>query len=119
MNQPAENDWSQQVKSVLDSPNAILNLIKVAIVWKLIGLVLGILFNFGMFIIFVVIYYTVLWLFPYWQPAYSIVYRIVGNKNISPTLKPIQLKWWQLISPTLRIGFLAYLLFLGIKLLIK
>lgn len=119
MNQPTDNAWSLQVKSVLQSPYALLKLVGVAIVWKLLGLILGLIFNIGIFIIFVVIYYAILWLFPYWQPAFTIVHRIVGDDNISLTLEPFQLKWYQFISPFIRLAFLAYLFYIGITLLIK
>jgi hypothetical protein len=119
MTQFAESDKSNQVKSVLRSPNAIIKLIGVALIWKMTGLTLAFAFNFGIFIIFIVIFYTILWLFPYWQPAYSIVYRIVGNNDISPTLEPLHMKWWQYISPGIRFVFLAYLLYIGINLLLK
>ena len=89
--------------------------------WKFLGFLFGFLFNFGIFILFVAVFFGILWLVPYWQPAYSIIYRIVGDKSISPVLEPYQLKlkWWQYISVGIKLAFIAYILYVGFKLILK
>ena len=119
--QTTENKRANQVKSLILSPNAILKLIGIAIIWEIIGLILGFAFNFGIFIIFVAIFFATLWLFPYWQPAYSVIYRIVGNNNISPNLEQdyFSFKWWRFVSLGIRLVFLLYILFIGIKMILQ
>jgi hypothetical protein len=113
--QTNEEQWASQVKSVISSPNALLKLVGVSVLWQIIGFGLAFI-NFGIFLVFIVVFFGVLWLFPYWQPAYSIIYHIAGNKNISPILENHKLKWWQFISLGIRLLFLALLLYYSIKL---
>jgi hypothetical protein len=96
-----------------------LKLIGASLLWQIMGLALGFAFNIGIFIIFVAVFFGILWLCPYWQPAYSIIYRIIGNKSISPLLGIGKLKWWQYISPGIKILFLVYILYVAIKLLFQ
>jgi hypothetical protein len=115
-----ENDkWASQIQSLIFTPTAILKLIGASLLWQLIGVALGFAFNIGITIIFIVICLGILWLFPYWQPAYSIIYQIVGNKSISPFLESHKLKWWQYLSPGLKLLFLASVLYIAVKLILR
>ena len=119
--QITEDKPADQVKSLMLSPNAILKLVGIGLIWEAIGLILGFAFNFGIFFIFIVIFFATLWLFPYWQPAYFLFYRIIGNNNISPNLEYSQFifKWRRLISPGIRLVFLLYILYIGIKMILQ
>ncbi len=119
--QTTEDKRENQVRSLLLSPNAILKLIGAFIIWKIVGLILGFALNIGIFVIFVVIFFATLWLSPYWQPAYSVIYRIIGNNNISPNLEQGHFSFysWRSILFGIRFAFLAYILYLGIKMILQ
>ncbi len=119
--QTTEDKRANQVKSLLLSPYAILKLIGFALIWQTIGLSLAFVFNFGIFIIFIAFFFAVLWLFPYWQPAYSIIYRIIGNNNIPPNLEKYQFRseWWHFIPLGIKLAFLLYIFYIGIKIWIQ
>jgi hypothetical protein len=113
--------WVYQLQSLLFKPNAILKVVTAAIGWQLLGLLLGLLFNIGISVIFVAVFFGVLWLAPYWQPAYWVIYQIIGDKTVSPTLEinHSKLRWWQYISLSIKLAFLAYILYIGLKLFFK
>jgi hypothetical protein len=86
----------------------------------IIGITLGILFkNAGIMIIFVVLFLGIMWLAPYWQPAYSIVHKIMGNREILPTLPKYQWKWWHYIPILIKVILLLAVLRFGLQLLFQ
>ena len=113
------DQWVKQTSQILLNPIAILRLLGAAMLWQTIGLILAFIFNFGIFIVFIVLFFAILWLFPYWQLAYTIIYRISGNKEVSPYLESHILNWWNYISLVIRIAFLSYLFYFGLKLLFQ
>src|SRR5258706_9093988 len=79
--------------------------------WIITGLALGIIFNNGgILMIFVAIGFGFLWFAPYWQPAYNLAQKIMGNKNIPSKLPKAQYKWWEYIIHYLILGIKLYLL---------
>ena len=108
-----------QLKMLFITPNALLRLMGATIIWKILGLVLGFVFNMAIFVLFVTIFFIIGWLGPYWQPAYSVLYWIVGNKSISPKLAPVRLGLWQFISIAIRLIFLAIMLFAAFKIAVQ
>jgi hypothetical protein len=86
----------------------------------LVGITLGMtLHNAGIIVLFVVVFHAIIWLAPYWQPAYAIVRKIMGNPNIPSQLPIHQRKWWLYIPIAVRIFILLIALRLGIQLLAK
>jgi hypothetical protein len=117
-----ENKSSQtnQITSLFFNLRTILLLIVVGLVLEIGGVLLDLLFhNAGISIIFTSLWFALIWLWPYWQPAYTIMYMIAGNKDISPILQKHQFKWWHYISPSIKVIFLIYLFYIGLKLVLK
>jgi hypothetical protein len=86
----------------------------------IVGLLLGLAFkNAGIIVIFMVLFWAVLWLAPYWQPAYALVYKAMGNKNIPAELPKHRWKWWHYIPIALKVIILLAVLRLGIQLLFQ
>jgi hypothetical protein len=84
----------------------------------IVGMGLGLVFkNVGIIVIFMVLFWGILWLAPYWQPAYRIVYKVMGNANIPPALPQRQWKWWQYIPIAIKVMILFVLLRLSFQLL--
>jgi hypothetical protein len=83
-----------------------------------VGIGLGLVFkNAGIIVIFLVLFWGILWLAPYWQPTYSIVHKIMGNANIPSVLPQRQWKWWQYILIVIKVTILLALLRLSFQLL--
>lgn len=83
-----------------------------------VGIGLGLAFkNAGIIVIFLILFWGILWLAPYWQPTYSIVHKIMGNANIPPVLPQRQWKWWQYIPIVIKVTILLVLLRLSFQLL--
>jgi len=106
--------WQSQVFSIF-KPLTILRIVIAFLVFPMIGFMLGEAF----ILIFVVSSFAVLWLFPYWQPAYILIYKISGLKDVSPILAKPYLLWWRYITLGLRLVFVAYVVFYGIKILFE
>ena len=86
----------------------------------IVGIALGMMFhNVGIIIIFVVLFHGILWLAPYWQPAYTIVHKIMGNRDIPSTLPKYQRKWWHYIPIAIKVIILLAILRLGVQLLFQ
>ena len=85
-----------------------------------VGITLGVaLRNAGIIMIFVVTFLGTLWLAPYWQPAYSIVHKTMGNPNIPSILPKYQRKWGFYTLIAIKVILLLATLGLGIQLLFK
>ena len=75
---------------------------------QMIGIALTVaLGNAGYSIIFIAISFSIIWFAPYWQPAYFLIYKMMGNKNLPSELPKAQRKGW---------SFLIYYAILGFKL---
>ncbi len=84
------------------------------------GLALGMIFhNFGITIIFITLFYGIIWLAPYWQPAYAVVHKVMGNQNIPPALPNYQRKWWHYIPIVIKVALLLMALKIGIQSLLQ
>src|SRR5574341_1324169 len=73
------------------------------VIWQ--GMGIGLFFlsgNVGYMLICIAIYFTFPTLTACWQPAYSLLRKILGNKNLSPKLTPYKRKWWR--SEERRVG---------------
>jgi hypothetical protein len=114
-----ETKWARQIKSLFISPHAILKLTIVSILWFAAGVALGLYYNIGFLALSIFVFLFFMWFFPFLQPIFSIVYFIVGNKNISPRLESVRLTRVYTISLGVRVVFLVYLVYVGIKLLLK
>ena len=85
-----------------------------------IGIILGVVFkNAGIIIIFFVLFLGIIWLAPYWQPAYTTVHKTMGNQVIPPTLPQRRWKWWHYIPIAIKIIMLLAALRIGIQLLFQ
>jgi hypothetical protein len=73
----------------------------------------------GIGVISIAIYFTILWLFPYWQPAYTLMYLISGNKDVSPILERHDLKTYHYINLGIKIIFLLFLFYSGIRIILE
>ena len=111
--------WIHQIRSLIFSPRAMWRLIGASLILHFIGLIFGVIFNIGIFIIIVTIFFGILWFYPYWQPAYSTIYWIVGDKNLPSLLEPHTLKWWDYLLLVIKIAVLAYILYIGLNLVFK
>lgn len=59
------------------------------------GLILSIVFkNPGFVMLAIAIQFSILWLAPYWQPAWIVLRKISGNENIPARLPKFQGEWW-------------------------
>ena len=86
----------------------------------IVGLALGMAFhNAGIIIIFIVLSHGILWFAPYWQPAYTIVHKIMGNQDLPSILPNSQKKWWYYIPIVIKIIILLAVLRLGLQLLFQ
>lgn len=84
----------------------------------LLGLAAGMLFhNIGITVIFIVLLWGIMWFAPYWQPAYAIVHKVMGNKDIPPTLPKHHWKWWHYIPIVVKAAILLAALKFGLQLL--
>jgi hypothetical protein len=84
------------------------------------GLAFGIAFkNAGVIIIFTVFLWGILWLAPYWQPAYSLVHRAMGNKDIPATLPKYRRRWWHYIPIVIKVAILLAALRIGLQVLFQ
>src|SRR5689334_17943950 len=91
------NEWSKQASANF-TEKEFLRYGCALIAILIIGIALGMVFhNAGIIIIFVVAFHGIIWLAPYWQPAYGIVHKIMGNPNIPSALPKSQRKWWHYI----------------------
>jgi hypothetical protein len=89
-------------------------------IWLAIGIGLTIWSgNVGYALICMAIFFTFPTLTAYWQPAYSLLRRIFGNKDIPPKLMLHKRKWWSYIPLAIRLTISTAILFKGIELLIK
>ncbi len=114
-----EEKWKLQIRSLVLSPHAILKSSLLAALWLVVGFALGIYYNYGIAVIFIIVALTVLWFFPFWQPVYSLVYWIVGNKKISPRLETFQWTRVYAVSLSVRAVFLAFLVYVAVRMLTK
>ena len=106
--------WQSQVFSIF-KPLAILRIVVAFLAFHMVGFILGQTF----IIIFIISSFALLWLFPYWQPAYTLIYKISGIKDASPILARPHLPWWRYISLGLRLAFVVYVSIYGIKILFE
>ena len=106
--------WQSQVFSIF-KPLAILRIVVAFLVLHAIGFILGQAF----IIILIVSSFALLWLFPYWQPAYNLIHKISGARDVSPILTKRHLRWWKYISLGLRLAFVVYAVLYGIKILFE
>jgi len=109
------NEWKDQAFKLLFTPATLLRLTGIIMLTHIIAFAFGI----GIFIIIVGLTYGTFWLFPYWQPAHSVIFWISGNKNVSPHLIKPQLPWLKYISLGLRLAFVIYLVYFGLKMIIE
>ena len=111
--------WINQIRSLILLPRAMWRLIGLSLLLHIIGIVLGAIFNIGILVIVITAFFGLIWFFPYWQPAYSVIYWIAGNKSVSPLLESRTLKWWHYVSLMLKLAFLVCVLYFGLTLLFK
>jgi hypothetical protein len=117
--QSQELKWKEQIHTIVTTPHAILKSTILIVLWLAIGVALGLYFNFGITVIFIALFLFLLWFFPFWQPAFSLVYFITGNKNVSPRLVRYKISQTYVISLSVRGIFLAYLVYIAINMLMK
>jgi hypothetical protein len=85
----------------------------------IVGMSLGLVFkNTGIIVVFLLLFWGILWLAPYWQPAYSIVHKVMGNANIPSALPQRHWQWWQYIPIAIKVTILLVLLRLSFQLLL-
>ncbi len=114
-----QQEWGKQLLSNLRL-RELLRLTGVLLAVQFTGIALGlVLKNFGIALIFIGVTFGILWLFPYWQPAYAIIYKIMGNQSISPVLPTYQRKWWSYISIAMKVLMVLAVLGIGLKLLFQ
>jgi len=75
--------------------------------------------NIGYLLICMAIYFIFPTLIGYWQPAYSLLRKILGNENMPPKIIPYKRKWWGFIPLAIRLVISVALFFKGIELLIR
>ena len=117
--QSQEIKWKEQINALVTARHTILKSTILVIFWLAIGFALGIFFNYGITVIFISLFLFILWFFPFWQPAFSLVYFIVGNKNISPKLIRNKISQTYVVSLSVRGVFLTYLVYVAIRMLTK
>jgi hypothetical protein len=87
------------------------------------GVALGFAFNnAGIMIIFTTLFFGITWFAPFWQPAYTIVHKIMGNRELPstlPTLPKSQRKWWYYIPIAIQVIILLAILRFGLQLLFQ
>ncbi len=86
----------------------------------LVGLALSmILHNSGISIIFIGLFFGILWLAPYWPPAYALVRKVMGNPNLPPALPAGHRKWWDYIPMVIKLALVLVVLDMGIQSLLQ
>jgi hypothetical protein len=108
--------WIEQIKTVTKSQRMRLIL---GLWFFLISTPLTIFFGVGVGIISIAIYFTILWLFPFWQPAFTIIYLISGNKDTSSIIEEHHLKIYHYFNLGIKIIFLLFLFYSGIRIIIE
>ena len=106
-------EWKDQVLKLLFTPLTLLRLVGNIMIIHIIAFIFGI----GIFVIILSLTLSLLWFFPYWQPAYSVMYKICGNKNVSPILLKPKFPKWKYISISLRLAVVIYLIYVGLSML--
>ena len=106
--------WRKQIKQVFFHPKGILRLTGAIILVQLTSLILG----FHIFVITMGLIFGLLWIFPYWQFAYSIIHKI-SKASISPSLVKPDFPWWNYMALVVRLSFAAYLIYFGISSILK
>ncbi|MBI5354155.1 MAG: hypothetical protein HZB50_16045 [Chloroflexi bacterium] len=115
MKETENEKWIEQFQNVIAKPKTILILGLYFFLITPITIFAGT----GVGIIMFATFFSILWLFPYWQPAFKIT-RLIGNKNrVSSTLEKHKLKYYHFISLGIKIVFLFYLYYVGIKILME
>lgn len=76
-------------------------------------------FLFGIAFCFIVwgITVCVIRLAPIWEPAYKLIAKIAGARDIDKDFKPLKPHWWQLFPWVLHIGVGLFLIGFGLWLL--
>ena len=88
-------------------------------IWQGIGIGLTIWSgNIGYVLVCVAIYFSFPILSMSWQPAYSVLRKIIGNNNLPTEMMPRNRKWWSYIPLAIRLVISIVLLIKGIEFLI-
>ena len=111
-----ENEkWVEQIQNVIAKSKTIL----ILGLWFFLITPITILMGTGAGIVMLATFFGVLWLFPYWPPAFLIV-RLIGNKKeISPILEKHRLKYYHFISLGIKIIVILFMYYAGIKAIIE
>src|SRR5258708_30680261 len=90
------------------------------IAWQLIGVALGMVFkNVGITMFFIATFFGFLWFAPYWQPAYAIFSKIMGNQNIPPRLIRAEYRGWAFLAHYGVLGFKLFVLSLVFSIAVR
>ncbi|MBI3162622.1 MAG: hypothetical protein HYZ23_08935 [Chloroflexi bacterium] len=89
-------------------------------IWEFIGLGLYIwLNNIGILIVFMSVYFSFPILTAGWQPAYSVLRKILGNPNMPEKIMPSKKNWGYYISLAVRLAISTMMIYGGIKLMFQ
>lgn len=112
----AENkQWIEQVQKVAITPGFIIGLG----LWFLLITPITIFLGVGAGVIALAIFFSLIWLYPYWQPVFQIAHFISGRKEVPHILEKHQLKYFHYISLGIKIVVLLFLYYEGLRVLFE
>ena len=115
-----QKKWQEQFWNNSGGPREVFRLGCALAVWLGTGIGLTtILNNVGYVLICMAIFFGFASLTAIWQPAYSLLRRIVGNENMPHKLLPYKYKWWNYIPLIFMLTISFSFLLKGIQALIK
>ncbi|MEW6083792.1 MAG: hypothetical protein AB1607_04270 [Chloroflexota bacterium] len=115
-----EKKWQEQYAKNSTGNREIFRLGCVLVIWYAIGVGLTIWSgNVGYVLICFAAYLSFPALTGYWQPAYALSRKILGNESLPPSLMPRKFKWWNYLPLAIRLAISAALLFKGVEFLVR
>ena len=115
-----QKKWQEQFWNSSGGTREVFRLGCAIALWQGMGLALTIWSgNVGYMMICLAIFFIFPTLTAYWQSAYSLLRKIIGNQNMPSGIMSYKHKWWSYIPLAIKLIFSAALLIKGIELLIK
>ena len=115
-----QKKWQEEFSSNSGGTTEVLRVGCAFIIWHVIGIGLYLWSgNMGYMLIWIAISLSFITLSTRWQPTYSLLRKILGNKNLPPKLITNKSNWWSYISLVITLAIPIFLLVEGVVLLTK
>ena len=115
-----QKEWREQFWKNSGGTREVIRLGCAFVIW--LGIGMGLYFwsgNVGYLLISMAFFFSFPTLTQYWQPAYSLSRKILGNENIPPRLMPFHRKWWNYVPLLIRLAISIAIFIKGIQILLQ